>query len=352
MNPSTIKTNWRVPFACAISAMMTMQMSSLGFSPLLPAIQKDFAISFSQMGLFTGMYGLIAMVVSLPGDRLAQRFGEKRILVAGFSRYRRWTVMAEPGAELRLGTGGARVVAGGLSPRLRLRDDGGSAHRAGRLASSAMGILGAFSSLASVIVAPFGSLLEKAFGWRQGILGFGVMAGLGLLVFSLGYHRTEEAASGGVVYGHGAAARSSAPPSGRHGVPLRTSRGLGHGSAGACEYGGFQRHFLRALRREDHISASPYRCGFHHQHQLHCGHRGELVDRISVRPPESLACDDRPHAGPLIPSTFAMTTHNLLPLPLCHGFGDFSGSGGNESDLRYCTGSSEGAGYGLRNGHR
>src|SRR5579871_6466799 len=85
MNSSTIKANWLVPFACAVFAMMTMQMSSLGFSPLLPAIQKDFAINFSQIGLFTGMYGLIAMVVSLPGGMLAQRFGEKRMLSLGLA---------------------------------------------------------------------------------------------------------------------------------------------------------------------------------------------------------------------------------------------------------------------------
>ena len=60
--------------------MMAIQMSSLGFSPLLPAIQKDFGLSYSQIGLFTGLYGLVAMAVSVPAGILAKRVGEKLAL--------------------------------------------------------------------------------------------------------------------------------------------------------------------------------------------------------------------------------------------------------------------------------
>lgn len=57
---------WGPSFAAVIIAMMAIQMSSLGFSPLLPAIQKDFHLSYSQIGLFTGLYGLVAMAMSFP----------------------------------------------------------------------------------------------------------------------------------------------------------------------------------------------------------------------------------------------------------------------------------------------
>ena len=63
--------------------MLTLQMSSLGFSPLLPAIQKDFGASYSQIGLFTGLYGIVALALSYPAGLLAKRFGEKVVLSAG-----------------------------------------------------------------------------------------------------------------------------------------------------------------------------------------------------------------------------------------------------------------------------
>src|SRR5690242_7723727 len=57
---------WVISAGAVILAMMSIQMASLGFSPLQPAMQKDLAASYSQMGLFTGMYGLIALLISLP----------------------------------------------------------------------------------------------------------------------------------------------------------------------------------------------------------------------------------------------------------------------------------------------
>ena len=71
--------------AAVIVAMMAIQMASLGFSPLLPAMQRDLAASYSQMGLFTGMYGIIALLVSLPAGVFAARIGEKRALLIGLA---------------------------------------------------------------------------------------------------------------------------------------------------------------------------------------------------------------------------------------------------------------------------
>src|SRR5579862_3257453 len=74
---------WAPSFAAIIIAMMAIQLSSLGFSPLLPAIQKTFGLSYSQIGLFTGIYGLVAMVMSVPAGMLAKRVGEKIALAGG-----------------------------------------------------------------------------------------------------------------------------------------------------------------------------------------------------------------------------------------------------------------------------
>ena len=63
--------------------MLALQMSNLGFSPLLPSLQRDLGMSFSQLGLFAGIYGLLAMVLSVPAGLTAKRFGEKRALAGG-----------------------------------------------------------------------------------------------------------------------------------------------------------------------------------------------------------------------------------------------------------------------------
>jgi len=61
------------------------------------------------------------------------------------------------------------------------------------LKSVTMGLLGAMSSLASVIGAPFGSAIGGAFGWRHGMLAYAGMALLGATVFAILYPRPAAA---------------------------------------------------------------------------------------------------------------------------------------------------------------
>jgi predicted MFS family arabinose efflux permease len=79
--PATKK--WIAPFVATLVGMMALQISSLGFAPLLPHIQQAFGMSYSQIGLFTGIYGLLAIILSVPAGLAAKYFGEKRVLIAG-----------------------------------------------------------------------------------------------------------------------------------------------------------------------------------------------------------------------------------------------------------------------------
>ena len=187
MEAQTPGKEWVVPFVATLFGMMALQISSLGFAPLLPHIQNAFGMSYSQIGLFTGVYGLLAIVLSVPAGWTAKQFGEKRVLIAGLvvvalGLMALSTATSFPEALLGRGVwiGGYRfafvcvLTAIGLTcpPSLRGRT---------------MGILGAMSSLASVIGAPFGSSIGRAFGWREGIRAFGCVALLGALVVAMFY---------------------------------------------------------------------------------------------------------------------------------------------------------------------
>ncbi len=174
--------------------MMAIQMSSLGFSPLLPAIQKDFGLSYSQVGLFTGLYGLVAMAVSVPAGILAKRVGEKLALTAGLLGVALGLLLLSQASSYK-GALGARVVwLLGYRVAFVCVMTSIALVAPPEFRSTAMGILGAMASLASVIGAPFGTIIAKPYGWRGGIIGFGVMALVGAAVFWFGY---KSGASGG-----------------------------------------------------------------------------------------------------------------------------------------------------------
>ena len=74
---------WVVPYIAALFAMMMLQVSNLGFPPLLPGIEKSWGLSFSQVGLITGVNGLSSMLMAIPAGLLIERFGEKKVLRTG-----------------------------------------------------------------------------------------------------------------------------------------------------------------------------------------------------------------------------------------------------------------------------
>ena len=201
--------HWAISIAAVILAMMAIQMSSLGFSPLLPAIRKDLAASYSQMGLFTGMYGLIAILISLPAGILAARFGEKRMLLAGlavtsaglasFGFAHTYGVALASRAVWLTGYRFAFIcvftaMAVGTPEKYRSRT---------------MGILGALAAFASVIGAPFGTRLADSVGWRGAMLGFAVIAVVGGALFAALYRPVAAgAASAPGSHGHALSAGS------------------------------------------------------------------------------------------------------------------------------------------------
>ena len=72
-----------VPYIAALFAMMMLQASNLGFPPLMPGIEKSWGLSFSQVGLFTGVNGLASMLMAIPASLLIEPFGVKRVLSTG-----------------------------------------------------------------------------------------------------------------------------------------------------------------------------------------------------------------------------------------------------------------------------
>jgi predicted MFS family arabinose efflux permease len=201
--------HWAISVAAVILAMMAIQMSSLGFSPLLPAIRKDLAASYSQMGLFTGMYGLIAIFISLPAGILAARFGEKRMLLAGLG------VTAVGLASLGFANSyGFALVSRalwlvGYRFAFICVFTAMAVGTPEKYRSRTMGFLGAMAALASVIGAPFGTRLAEWVGWRGGMFGFAVIAVVGGGLFAALYRpAATRAASATRSHGHAFAPES------------------------------------------------------------------------------------------------------------------------------------------------
>jgi predicted MFS family arabinose efflux permease len=183
----TSPTLWLLPFAVTLVAMFSLQLSNLGFSPLLPSIQADVGMSFTQLGFFTGIYGLLALLLSVPAGLTAKRFGEKRVLAAGLVGVAIGSVLLARAWDFQSAVAFRGVTIFGyrfafVSVLIAVALTAPPALR-GRT----MGVLGATSAMASVVGAPLGGALVGELGWRTAILGYASMALFGALVFWLFY---------------------------------------------------------------------------------------------------------------------------------------------------------------------
>jgi predicted MFS family arabinose efflux permease len=188
----TVTRYWPVSVAGVIVAMMAIQMSSLGFSPLLPAIRTDLSASYSQMGLFTGMYGLIAIAMSVPAGLLATRFGEKRVLLAGLVTTAVGLVVLGNARSYLVALAARAVWLVGYRAAFICVFTALAIATPERHRGRTTGILGAMAALASVLGAPFGTTLASSLGWRVGIFGFAAIAVAGGVLFALLYGPNRE----------------------------------------------------------------------------------------------------------------------------------------------------------------
>lgn len=249
--PAAKPGRWAVPLLSTLFAMLTLQMSSLGFSPLLPAIQKDFGASYSQIGLFTGLYGIVALALSYPAGLLAKRFGEKVVLSAGLGIVAAGLFGLSLAPNFILGLLGRLFWLIGYRLAFVCVMTAIAVTTPPSLRGSSMGVLGATSALASVIGAPFGSTIGGALGWRGGMAAFAAMAVVGSLQFSLLYR--SSIGQVGVAPRHGVGiGRAGGTPAYR--IPMAWALAL---LLGCCNAGGFSSTFFvpAALRAKFGINA-------------------------------------------------------------------------------------------------
>ncbi len=178
---------WLIPFAATILAMMALQMSNLGSSPLLRELQKEFNISNSLYGTFTGMYGLSALLLSVPGGMLAKRFGEKRVLFTGLLVVMLGLIVLSRVWSIPAAFAGRALYLLGYRPAFVCVMTAIALTAPLSLRSRSMGMVGAITALGTAVGAPFGSIIGEDFGWRNGILALGGMTFLGAVIFYFFY---------------------------------------------------------------------------------------------------------------------------------------------------------------------
>ncbi|MEJ2434826.1 MAG: MFS transporter, partial [Pseudolabrys sp.] len=87
--------------------VMALQFQTVGSTA--PFLRGAFAIDYAQIGTLIGLYMLPGIFIALPGGVLGQRFGAKRVVLAGLA------LMAAGGALMGVASSFAVLAAGRLA---------------------------------------------------------------------------------------------------------------------------------------------------------------------------------------------------------------------------------------------
>ena len=160
---------WLIPYCTALFAMTMLQISNMGFTPLMPGIQESWGLSFSQVGLFTGINGLASLIMAAPSGLLIHRFGEKRVLSTGLFVVAIGLLIVAVAKDFTLGIVGRFVWQFGYKATFIACITAFALALPSHLKATGMGVNGSFGALAVAIGAPLGGGLSLNFGWQFGM---------------------------------------------------------------------------------------------------------------------------------------------------------------------------------------
>lgn len=159
-------------------------MTRSALSPVLPLIQSDLALSYTEVGFLASIYFYAYMIIQIPAGTLGDMYGRKRLLVSATTM---WGIFSAAigfannffsivlmrflkGLTHGMYFSNDRAIISSVTPREKM----GSGH-----SLSFIGIVGG-----SFIGVFLGGLVAEAFGWRTVFLIFSTISILGVFLLS------------------------------------------------------------------------------------------------------------------------------------------------------------------------
>lgn len=183
--------NWIWPFIVCLLCMSGLQMANFGFSPSIPAIRESFGLSYTQIGLFTGIGGITATLMALPGGAIVKKYSEKKMMLVGVGGiFLGMVLLATSTGFIQLMSG--RIVWQGFYRIAFICVMTGVAMTTPQeIRSTMMGVVGAMSCVGVAFGAPLGASVEQTYGWQMTFITYGGIGLVFAVIHRFVYHRVQ-----------------------------------------------------------------------------------------------------------------------------------------------------------------
>ena len=185
------RAGWVSCYVATVVAMMAIQASSLGFSPLIPFMKETWGMSYTQMGTFTGLYGIVALIMSLPAGLLAKRYGEKAVLSVGLLLATVGLILVAVAESYLQGLVARTLWLIGYRLAFISVVTAVAVTVPTRWRGNAMGLVGALTALATIMGSGFSSHMQMSVGWRLSMVGFAAVTLIAAVYFMYFYRPSQ-----------------------------------------------------------------------------------------------------------------------------------------------------------------
>ena len=181
-----VKRRWlilAVAYVCIVAYSVVLQ----SVPPVLSRIMNEMSLSHAQAGLLMSLFALPGIAVAIPGGILADRYGQKRILVAAFLCMLAGVAIVATGSSFPiLGIGRFLAGMGGITLMV-VTPQFLAQWFARKEIGVAMGIYQTALPVGTIISLSLLSHLGESLGWRASIWASGAVALVALAFFALAF---------------------------------------------------------------------------------------------------------------------------------------------------------------------
>jgi MFS family permease len=181
-------------------ALVFVARTSMGFqfqslASVAPLVVPDLGLSYAQLGTLIGLYMLPGVFIALPGGVIGQRFGERRVVVAGLALMVAGGMLtATAGGFVAAGAGRLLSGVGAVAMNILLTKLVADWFTGKELSTAMALMLTSWPVGLGLATATLGGL-AAATSWRTAIVATALAAGLGLVLMLL-YRDAPGAAAG------------------------------------------------------------------------------------------------------------------------------------------------------------
>ena len=168
---------------------------SMAYVPLIPAIKKTITMNFTQLGLFSGLAGVLAIICAVPAGMAIKRFGARKVFLSGSVFMVAGLMILSFATNFMGALSGRGVWQIGIRFLLPALTAAMVVSVPDKYRSRALGVNIAISMVGTIIAQTMGAYMSVTSGWQTAIQFFAAIVAAAAVIFFIFYR--DDAAVGG-----------------------------------------------------------------------------------------------------------------------------------------------------------